>query len=169
MNYYIEIIDHSEQDYPTTGNWFRGQIWGEDGGEITTEHCAGDTLIVQVSKMGDWRYEFLVGVHELLEAALCKHAGVDEKTVTAFDVAFEHLRDRMKKKLAVHEGDFLNDIRGIESWRALKANIDAEPGDCSEAPYYQQHQFATGIEHVLAAKLGVNWAAYEKANNDLYE
>jgi hypothetical protein len=37
-----------------------------------------------------------------------------------------------------------------------------EPGDDIKAPYYWQHQVATGLERQLAALLEVDWAAYEK-------
>ena len=43
----------------------------------------------------------------------------------------------------------------------------AEPGDCSEAPYYTQHQIATGIERILAAEMGVDWTTYEKHIQEL--
>ena len=37
-----------------------------------------------------------------------------------------------------------------------------EPGDDMAAPYWQEHQFASGIERLLAAELGVNWVEYER-------
>ena len=39
---------------------------------------------------------------------------------------------------------------------------DSEPGDSIFAPYYKQHQFASGIERILAAELGVDWATYDR-------
>jgi hypothetical protein len=42
-------------------------------------------------------------------------------------------------------------------------NGEAEPGDDPDAPYYEQHQRASGYERLLAADLQVNWAEYEKA------
>jgi hypothetical protein len=38
---------------------------------------------------------------------------------------------------------------------------DVEPGDHPDAPYKREHCFATGIERLLAAELGVDWTAYE--------
>jgi hypothetical protein len=35
--------------------------------------------------MSDWRYEVGVAIHELVEATACKHAGVSEQAVTAWD------------------------------------------------------------------------------------
>lgn len=42
-----------------------------------------------------------------------------------------------------------------------------EPGDDDDAPYYQQHQLATGLERTMAALLGVDWTEYEKAIDSL--
>ena len=38
-----------------------------------------------------------------------------------------------------------------------------EPGDSPHAPYHRQHCFATGIERILIAALGVSWAEYDAA------
>jgi hypothetical protein len=40
---------------------------------------------------------------------------------------------------------------------------DGEPGDDPEAPYHKQHCFATAVERLLIAALGVSWADYEEA------
>lgn len=40
---------------------------------------------VFVRPLGDWRHEFLVAIHELVECALCRHRGITDATVTAFD------------------------------------------------------------------------------------
>ncbi len=37
---------------------------------------------------------------------------------------------------------------------------EGEPGDDPRAPYYRQHQVASGIERLLAAELGVDWVTY---------
>ena len=115
----IETIDHSKQRYLTVGDW---QI-----------DKAGNLRIV-VSKMSDQRYEFLIGMHEAIEAYLAVHAGVSPEAVDRFDRAYEAKR---------------------------KAGNDSEPGDDPKAPYYRQHQIGTGIERLLAAELGVDWSAYD--------
>jgi len=66
----IETIDHSKQRYPTVGDW---QI-----------DKAGN-LHITVSKMSDQRYEFLIGMHEAIEAYLAIHAGVSPEAVDKFD------------------------------------------------------------------------------------
>lgn len=97
------------------------------------EFIAPDHLMVNVSDMGNADYAFLVGIHEAIEAWLCGKRGIDGQIVTDFDVEYEKNRP---------EGD------------------ESEPGDESKAPYYAEHQIATGIERILAAQLGVDWNSY---------
>jgi hypothetical protein len=78
-----------------------------------------------------------VGLHELIEMALCYAHGVDGQAVTDFDV----------------------------SWHP-SGNI-TEAGDDPAAPYYLEHQIATGIERLMAAHLGVPWPWYEQTVNSL--
>jgi hypothetical protein len=94
-----------------------------------------DGLHITVSAMSDQRYEFLVAAHEMIEAYLALHAGVTQQAADKFDMAYEKRR---------------------------KHGDDSEPGDDVKAPYYRQHQIATGIERLLAVELGVNWTAYDK-------
>lgn len=86
--------------------------------------------------MGNWRFEALVALHELVEVIKCKHDGVSQKDVDAFDIAFEKNR---------------------------KPGNDDEPGDDPNAPYQNQHCLATGIERIMAAELGVDWREYDRA------
>jgi hypothetical protein len=91
MKILIETIPHSEQRYPTVGDWFwkssRTKDF-DDKGKGPDWH-EKDTLVIRVSAMSDWRYEVLVGLHEAIEALLCKHAGVSEAIVDAFDLNFK--------------------------------------------------------------------------------
>ena len=93
--------------------------------------------IIAVSKMSDPRYELLVAVHELVEMALCQHRGIAENDITAHDMQFELERQ--------------NGEHG-----------DKEPGDDPRATYRKEHFFATSIERLLAAELGVDWSTYDK-------
>ena len=93
-------------------------------------------LQIRVSEMPDARFEQLVAVHELLEALECDEHGVEQEAVDSFDTQYE--RDR-------------------------QAGDTSEPGDSHMAPYYEEHQFATGVERLFAQRLGVNWQDYEKA------
>lgn len=100
----------------------------------------GGGLIVAVSDMGNDDFAFLVGLHEMIEGWLCLRRRIDQGAVDAFDVAFEAARQ--------------------------PGNTD-EPGDHPDAPYRREHFFATSIERLMAAELGVDWAEYEKAVNAL--
>jgi hypothetical protein len=85
--------------------------------------------------MSDQRYEFLVGMHEAIEAYLAMHAGVSPEAVDRFDRAYEAKR---------------------------KPGDDSEAGDDPRAPYHREHVFATKIERQLARWLGVNWRDYDR-------
>lgn len=70
----IDVIPHSQQRYPTCGDWY----YGED-----------KTLFIRVSKLPDSRYEFLVALHELVEVKLCEWSGISQEDVDKFDMDFE--------------------------------------------------------------------------------
>lgn len=122
LEVHIKTIPHKKQRYETVGDW-----WWEK-----------NTLQMRISDMENWRYEFLVAVHEYIEAMLCKHSGVSQKSVDSFDIKFE--KDRLK----------------------FKWGNEPEPGNDPRAPYFFQHNIATGIERILATLLGVNWDEYDK-------
>jgi hypothetical protein len=125
MKILIETIPHSEQPYPTVGDWRRE---------------ADGVLHIRVSEeIGD-KYALLVATHELLEVALCEDRGITCALVDAFDKQYEQCRP---------DGD------------------NSEPGDSALAPYRREHFFATTVERLLAAELGVDWATYEEAINAL--
>jgi hypothetical protein len=118
MKIVIQSIPHDEQRYETCGDW----KFDEDTLNITVSHTQDD-------------YDFLIGIHEAVEAWLCRKRGIDEERITAFDIAFEEKR--------------------------LPGNVD-EPGDSVFAPYKQEHFVATNIERIIADQLGVNWSEYDK-------
>ena len=141
FNAQILTIVHHAQRYETSGDW---------------QTVGGNDFKVTVSELGDWRMEALIGLHELIEAVLCKNAGISQESVDEFDKEFEHARDSYS---GTHPNCF--------TFRGTLENDDAEPGDNVAAPYYKQHQLATGIERILAAELGVDWNDYEAAVNAL--
>jgi hypothetical protein len=57
----------------------------------------------------------------------------------------------------------------VDSFDLTYAGSRSEPGDDQDAPYYDQHQLATGLERTMAALLGVDWTEYESAVNNLGE
>ena len=128
LNVEIKTVPHKDQRYATCGDWF----W-QNG-----------VLCIRVSKMSDWRYEFIVAVHELIEAFLCVKANISQKDVDKFDMDYEKKRERV-----------------------CSCKVQGEPGDCSESPYRFQHCAATGVERLLAVLLLVGWSEYEIAINSL--
>jgi hypothetical protein len=125
----VKNIPHSDQEYPTVGNWHLRGV-GEDRTDI----------FVEVSQMNNEDYEFLVSIHEQIEAYACYKSGITEQEVTAFDEAYEQGRA---------EGD------------------TSEAGDSTSAPYKDAHFLATTIERILAQALGVDWNEYEKVVSSL--
>lgn len=114
----IRTIPHGHQRYPTVGDY-----WTDDNG----------VLQFRISEMGDWRYEFLVALHEEVEKAITRHFNIPESAIDQFDIEYEKHRK---------DGDF------------------SEPGDDCRSPYHEAHVAATYIEKQVAAFLGVEWDTY---------
>ena len=47
----------------------------------------GDLLEITVIELSDWRHEFLIALHELIEEAVTRHRGIKEPDIAAFDKA----------------------------------------------------------------------------------
>lgn len=73
MEINIKTIPHKKQRYETCGDW---QI--KDG-----------LIDIQVSETENEDFNFLVGIHELIESYLCKKRGIKEEDATNFDLQFE--------------------------------------------------------------------------------
>lgn len=103
---------------------------------------------VRFSGLGDWRFDcdalqirasgetedeaFLIALHELVEAWLCRRQGVAEAAVDAHDLAFEAER-----------------AQGLHG-------PDDEPGEAPNSPYRKQHRKACLVEHLVANFLGLS-------------
>ena len=74
MKVYIQTIQHEHQRYDTVGDW--------------RQDPATDCLQIRVSDLGNEIEEFLIAVHELVEAFACKVDGVSEESVDKFDMAY---------------------------------------------------------------------------------
>ncbi len=107
----MEVIPHAEQRYDTLGDY-----WEDDEG----------TWHFRVSDLGDWRYNFSILLHEFVEYALLKHAGIPETAVLAFDRAVPPF------------SEYADD-----------------PGFDPKAPYHQQHVYADAMERLIAPHLGM--------------
>jgi hypothetical protein len=70
----------------------------------------------------------------LVEVLLCKERGISQELVDKFDMEYEASRSE---------------------W-----DTTSEPGDAAGAPYKKEHFFATTVERLLAAELGVDWEKY---------
>jgi len=98
-------------------------------------------LIVKICPMSGWKFEALLGIHEAVEALMCKSNGVTVKQVDDFDQIYdlEHPLDD-----------------------------DSEAGDDPRAPYEREHCLATSIERILCAELGVHWKIYDDELRETY-
>lgn len=94
------------------------------------------TMQVRISDLGNPGYEQAVVLHELTELFLVLHCGIAIEDIDKFDIAFEAAR-------MVEDTD--------------------EPGDHPDAPYQQQHCYATAVERMFIAAMGEKWAHYDKA------
>ena len=121
----VKTIPHSQQRYETVGDWFYG---------------ADASWQFRISDLGNWRMEIAVAVHEIVECALCRYAGITPSEIDQFDMAYEAQR--------------------------TPDNYD-EPGDDPRAPYHKQHCIATGVERIMVCCLGLTWKDYEKAIDGL--
>lgn len=133
----IQTIPHDKQRYNTVGDW-----WFDIA--VTGDHQ--EILHIRVSKMGDWRYEQAVALHEQYEALLCYNDGIDGSVVDKFDLKFE---------------DSFN--AGMITSKTIE-----EPGDHPEAPYYKQHAKALAVEHMFLADTDVVRYLYNEAMDELY-
>lgn len=77
MTVLMQTTPHRYQRYDTLGDF------------QTT--AAG--LLITVSELGDWRYEFLVMLHEFVEEALTRHRGIAEPDIMSFDLDHPDLDD----------------------------------------------------------------------------
>jgi hypothetical protein len=75
MNIIIDIIPHSEQRYNTVGDWFYDD---EDR-----------QLVIRVSETGNEYQNFLLIIHELIEAVLCKQKGITQGQVDNWDLSHQ--------------------------------------------------------------------------------
>ena len=118
MRVVIETIPHVEQRYDTCGDW----VWHPDG-----------SLHIRISEMPHQpQSEWLVALHEMVEAVLCAYDGIEEEDVTKWDLDY------------------------------LAAGGQGEPGEAPGSPYRTQHETATIIERIVCQSMGLAWAEHDK-------
>lgn len=108
-----------------------------------------NVLSLTISELPSRREMYLVAIHELIEAALCEAEGITHEEIDKFDM-----------------GPPGGTWQGV-TMETAKVSLGYEPGDDIRAPYYHQHQIATGIERILAAEMGVDWLVYERHIQEL--
>ena len=119
MKITLEVIPHEQQRLHAIGDWYF--------------ELNGD-LVVRVSDLGDWRYNFLVARHEMDEAILCMKDGITTQMVD----------DDQKKALPTDDPD----------------SFSGYPGACLQ----NQHNDALSAEWVMSRLLNVDWIEYGKAS-----
>ena len=67
----VSVIDHNKQRYNTVGDWYY------DSSE--------NSIIVKVSDTRNNRLNFLIAIHEIIEATLCMWDGITSKMVDKWD------------------------------------------------------------------------------------
>ena len=75
---HVEIVPPKCMRYRTVGDWL-----------FLSPGC----LMIRVADTGNWKYNTLVAIHELIEVVLCKNDGVTEKQVDSFDLAHQDDED----------------------------------------------------------------------------
>lgn len=115
----INFIDHKDHRYETVGDYFES---GEVGNKI-----------INVSKMKDRRFEYLVAIHELIEMALVEDANIPFSEIDGFDKA--HLDDedpgslpncpyRVQHMIAMSIEMLLATQLGVD-WRSYEEYLDS--------------------------------------------
>lgn len=135
----LESIPHDKQAYETVGDYAE----------------TDDEIRIVVSDLEDEKLEWLIAVHELVEVMLMKHAGIPLQASTDYDVEFEKARSSFS-------GIGSDGFRFRGRWYPM----DAEPGDAPDSPYRQQHNYATAVERMMCAALGIPWAYYAARCNE---
>lgn len=124
----IVLLPISAQRFTTLGDW-----WEDENGIFT----------IAISEMSDWRYEFLVLIHELTEWSICFATGVSSKDADEFDRLWE------------------------ENIKAGLVSIETEAGFDKACPYHRGHVWGARLERLFCWLLGANWKSYVKACDDL--
>jgi hypothetical protein len=143
MNTHIVVIPHSTQRYNTVGDY-----WMRSGSQM--EVRISDFLPVTVNT-GDKpyredeslsavslanKYEFLVQMHEMIEAFLCREAGISFADIDDFDMAFtgngepgddENCPYRTQHKIATEIEKQLADAIGV-NWDEYGKAVDQLSG-----------------------------------------
>lgn len=119
----IKSIPHSQQRYPTLGDYYT---------------AADGSVFIKVSRLGNWRYEFLIGLHELIEEAVTRSRGIAEPEIKAFDEAHPELDDPgMDPRAPYHREHVL--ATAIEMLVAQELGVDWAKYDADCKALFEGH------------------------------
>lgn len=124
MRIKLRRIDQKEQKFTTLGYW----SWSKPGNK--------GTLTVQVSRMGDWRFEAAVWGHELIEVFYCWLFRISTEEADRFDAFYE------------------------AEYNAGRIATTQEPGDDRKCPYYVGHSAGVAWEHFWIFISFCRWSKY---------
>lgn len=85
MKIVIEVIPHSEQRYPTAGDWY----WEQTNDTAMPQYIEGNVLHIKVSNTYSANQSFLLIIHELVEAFGCAARGISQEKIDEWDINFE--------------------------------------------------------------------------------
>lgn len=115
---HVEIVPAKCMRYRTVGDWL-----------FLSPGC----LMIRVADTGNWKYNILVAIHELIEVVLCRDSGVKEKQVDRFDLAHQDDEDPGTHPKAPYRIQHLTAM-GVEmimaacmgvNWRVYEDALDA--------------------------------------------
>ena len=108
MKVEITSIPQAQMRYSSLGDYVR---------------TADDALYIKVQEFPDWRYEFLIALHEFIEEALTKQRGIAEPDIKAFDEAHLDADDPgMLPDAPYHKEHLFADA--VERIMALQLGVD---------------------------------------------
>lgn len=108
--------------------------------------------------VGDWFFEYDPPGTEILRIRVSNLSDWRREALIAVHELVEVL-------ICKHRGISQQSVDEFD--KAFEARVPDEPGDEPSAPYVNEHCFATGVERLLAAELGVKWKEYEAELNRL--
>ena len=117
-NVTIQTMAPEAMRYRTVGDWF---------------YTADGALIIQVADTGNWTYNLLVAIHELIEVFMCAVRGITLKQVDSFDFAHEDDEDPGCHPKAPYHAEHMTAM-GVEmvlaaalgvKWRIYEDALDA--------------------------------------------
>lgn len=118
LNIKIHTIPHMTHRYNTCGDY-----WVD---------ISEKTFHIRVSDMKNWKYEFLVAIHEMIEQALTLDRGIKEEAITKFDIDHPELIEpgnspeapyNKEHLFATHVEKQLADELGVD-WKEYEKTID---------------------------------------------